>query len=259
MLPDRPIRRPSPRCRRSARRHCCRGVGVGRGAGRRTGRSGVAGRSAVVRTEAAGQGGKGGVDGGSVGGGHLPGDVADPVRALHDGDTAFGQRFAVPLLERQRLQLHHQAQQPDPELLGAAGLGRIHHQLIDRDQGVRFGHPAGHPVNDPHLLDVKCTRPVGQPHGGQADHQPAGPGDQTPHRIRLLPQQHRHLLSHELPRPHPPRAAASDSDGVPISLDPNVGVLDAGRRQLRLSGRRRPPRRHHLMAGRLQLPEFDHA
>jgi hypothetical protein len=167
--------------------------------------------------------------------------------------------FAVPLLERQRFQLHHQPQQPDAELFRAPGLRSVNYQLIHRGQRVRFGDPAGHPVNDPHLLGVECAGTEGLPYGGQAGRQPPCPGYQAAHRIRLLPQQHRHLVRHELPRPHSSRAPAGHSDAVLIRFDPNVGILHTGLGQHCLRSSCSPPRRHHIVAGRLQLPEFDHA
>jgi hypothetical protein len=38
----------------------------------------------------------------------------------------------MPLRERRRLQLDHKPQQPAAQLLGAAGLRRLHYLIIDR-------------------------------------------------------------------------------------------------------------------------------
>ena len=54
-------------------------------------------------------------------GGDFAGDIADAVGALHHGDPAFGQGAAVPLLERQRLQPHHQPQQPHVRAVSGFG------------------------------------------------------------------------------------------------------------------------------------------
>ena len=95
------------------------------------------------------------VDGGGVGGGHLPGDVADAVGPLDHGDPPVGQRPPVPFRERQRLQPNDQPQQPAAELFRGAGLRRVDHLIVHHRQGVRLGDPAGGPVDHPHLLGVQ--------------------------------------------------------------------------------------------------------
>ncbi len=119
----------------------------------------------VLGAEAAGGRGEHPIDRGRVGRGHLAGHIPHPVDALNHSHAAFGERPPVPLLEGERFQPHHQAQQPRAQLFGAAGLCRLHRLLVDRGQGERLADAAGHPVDHCDLLGVKIAIAVGLPDG----------------------------------------------------------------------------------------------
>ena len=69
----------------------------------------------------------------------------------------------VTLLERERFQPNHQAQQPRRELLRAPRLRRVHRLLVDRTEGVRLGDAAGHAIDHSHLFGVKIAIAVRLP------------------------------------------------------------------------------------------------
>ncbi len=142
----------------------------------------------IIGAEAAGRGGEHPVDGGGVLSRYFTGDIADAVGALHDGDAAFGQGAAVPLFERERLQPHHQPQQPDGELFRGSGVRGLNHLVVDGGQGGGFGDPACDPVDDPDLLGIHIAAPEGFPHGGQAVGEPPGAGQQAAHLVGLITQ-----------------------------------------------------------------------
>ena len=142
------------------------------------------------------------------GGRYFTGDIAHAVGALYDGDAAFGQCAAVPFFEGERLQPHHQSQQPDVELFRGSGSRGVNHLLVDGGQGRWFGDPSCDPIDHPDLLGIHITTLEGFPDGGQTCGEAAGAGEQAPHRIGLITQQQRQLVSHKLTRLRPLRSRA---------------------------------------------------
>jgi hypothetical protein len=91
---------------------------------------------------------------------------------LHDGDPAVGEGAAVPLLEGERFQPHHQPQQPHLELFRRFRLCRFDHLVVDRGKRGGFGDPTGHTINDPNLFSVQIAAPEGFPHSRETSSQP---------------------------------------------------------------------------------------
>ena len=113
----------------------------------------------IVGAEAAGRGGEHAVDGGGVLSRYFAGDIADAVGALHDGDSAFGQGAAMPLLERRAAPAAPPVAAATPGVVSAvlvcaASIGL----LVDGGQGGGFGDPSGDPIDDPDLLGVQHRR-----------------------------------------------------------------------------------------------------
>ena len=111
----------------------------------------------IVGAEAAGRGGEHAVDGGGVWCRYFAGHIADAVGALHHGDAAFGQGAAMPLFEGERLQPHHQSQQPDVELFRGSGVRGLDDLVVDGGQGGGFGDASRDPVDHPDLLGIHIT------------------------------------------------------------------------------------------------------
>ena len=117
---------------------------------------------------------------------------------MYHGDPAFGQGPAVPLLKGERLQPHHQPQQPHLELFWGSGLCRFDHLIINGGQSGSFGDSTRYAVDHPDLLRVKIPAAEGLPHGRQAGSQPAGPGQQTARLVGLVTQHDGQLIGYKL-------------------------------------------------------------
>ena len=205
----------------------------------------------IVGAEAAGRGGEHPVDGGGVGSRYFAGDIADAVGALHHGDAAFGQGAAMPLFERERLQPHHQPQQPDLELFRGSGVRGLNHLVVDGGQGGGFGDASRDPIDDPDLLGIHITPPERFPHGGQTCGESPGAGQQAAHLVGLIPQQQRQFVGHKLTRLRPLQVATiRNGCGSGFFGDPHIGVAHRRLGQPRRSRCGFPAGIRHRLPGR---------
>ena len=104
----------------------------------------------------------------------------------------------MPLFERERLQPHHQPQQPDLELFRGSGVRGLNHLVVDGGQGGGFGDASRDPIDDPDLLGIHITPPERFPHGGQTCGESAGAGEQAARLVGLIPQQQRQFVGNKL-------------------------------------------------------------
>ena len=158
---------------------------------------------------------------------------------------------AVPFLEGERLQPHHQSQQPDVELFRGSGSRGINHLLVDGVQGGGFGDPSCDPVDHPDLLSIHITTLEGFPDGGQTCGGAAGAGEQAAHLVGRITQQQRQLVGHKLTRLRPFQIAETRRGcGSGFVGDPRIGVAHRRLRQPRRGRCGLPAGIRHRLPGR---------
>jgi len=165
---------------------------------------------------------------------------------LHDGDPAFGQGAAMPLLEGQRLELHDEPQQPHLELFRRPGLRRLDCLIVDGVEGGGLGDSARHSINNPDLVGVQLAAAERLPHGRQAIGEATAACQQAAHRVGLVTQHHRQLVGDELTRPGATVAAGPDAGGGVLG-EPGVSVVHRCFCQPSERGRCLPPGIHHCI------------
>jgi hypothetical protein len=133
----------------------------------------------------------------------------------------------MPLLERERLQLHDQPQQPHAQLFRCSGLGGVDDLVVDRGQRGGFGDLSGDPIHHPDLLMIQIATPERLPHAGQVIAEPPGARQQAAHLVGLLTQDHGQLVGHKLTRLGPVRLRHFRvRSGSTLVRDPHIGVSD---------------------------------
>ena len=106
---------------------------------------------------------------------------------------------------------------------------------------MRLGHSARDAVDDAHLVGVEISGQKGFPDRRQTGRESTGASDEAPHLVRLLADEHRHLVRHEFGRLRAAAPSARWLYDLLVRGGAKIGEADTRGRQSSRSGRRLAP------------------